>query len=343
MKCERRDFLALLAAAGASPSMMGLSAFAEPQADKGSSSDPAAFDFWTRQIRAPSNNLGARGGTENIDPTKIEHRGDFLFHTKDEGFRLATSLGEEGLPEKGDIGVVVAVDAFRPSKSDHDAVNKAKCCSLRVDLQQAVPFEGLYEPMAWTSIASVFTANKRFTDPRDFNFDAKSAWGKLERVPLVDGVGFWSWNLFMEKQESLWARIMKGIGGGKGSDVLSAFGLPGIAKTALQAVDGLVGWIASRGQPQWLLKTVDTKVYATKAARDQVPGRAVALRKGQYVVTLGEHASNLVANPKIDLSDGLLVPSGTKDTDVKAAADEFLPDVTYVAFSVVTVPRSSSA
>lgn len=335
MKFERREFSALFAAAGAAPFLASqvLEALAIPSKDLTDEPvDQAAFDFWTTQVRQTSTLLTTRGGLLSSSlPSGA--RGSFLFYEDGIGFRLADSLDVEGLPEQGDIGVVARVDAFRPSSSDHLDVNRAKCCSLRVDFQQATPLQGLSEPLAWSTIASIFTADQLFTDYRDFGFDPQSTWGRLHTVPLPQGVGFWSWNLFMQKQEGIWGRIMKTLSVTR--KAVGAFGIPGIAKTALDAVDGLVGFLQSREKNNWIVHTFDTPVFATKAARTKIPGRAMPLRSGQFVVTPEKQAEGLLQTKALEIKDGLIVPQGTKETELLAAAKDVLPGTSYITFSVL--------
>ena len=326
MKYARRNFLNTVGLASAAPMLLRAMSFDSQQT---SAADQGALDFWTSDVRQPA---GGRGLFH--EKSRITRRATFLFYGKESEFQPASEVSADDLPDDGDVGLVLRINSFRPSASDGVVVNDSKCSSLRLDLQQGVPLEGLTEPLAWTAVASMFTADKKFSDYRDFSFDPKSAWGKLPVVPLPSGIGFWTWNFFVQKHESLWGRVMKTFG--QASNMMGSLGLPGIAETALKAVDGLVGFLQSRESSDWLLQSVNIPFFGTKAGRARIPGRALPLKTGDYIVLAEEHASALIGHKDLELVDGLLVPRRTTGRNLSAVAAEVLPQISYLCFSVST-------
>jgi hypothetical protein len=336
MQVERREFLSLMGLAGAAPSSVDrlLHAAFEQSADTGTA-DEVTFKFWTSQVRQQAG--GTRGGTTTPQPTISGPPANYVYFNQNNGFQLATSLDRSGLPDSGDIGLNLGIQAFRPSKQVQTNLAHAKVGSLRVDLHQVSPLPGLSEPLSWSTIANI---PQKLIGYRDLNFDAKSTWGAWDLVPLPQGKGKWTWNLFTQKDESIWAKMVHGLAG-VDPKLLAPLGYPAVAATALKAVDGLFAYIWSRVPSTYVLNSTDTPLVATKKAAENLASRAVPLvaekaNDGYYVVAPEPDANKILGAKNLLIRDGLLIPSDTPKGQEEEAAGQTLPDVSYLTFQIVT-------
>lgn len=296
--------------------------------------DQGTLDFWTTGVRQPSE-LFAKGLVSMAGPGPSEAA--FVFYDRERGFQVATTVGDEGLPEKGDVEVLLRVQRFRPSKADTERFNDLKTGTLRIDLQQVQALSGLIEKLAWTAIAGVLPGPDGKLPPlQTMQFDSGPTWERLQRVALPGGAGFWTWNFFLQKKESVWGRIID-LFHEANKVVAPLMGLPAIALTALKAIDNFLGQLQAREKSEWLFKSTDMAVYGTREGKNKVPGLAVPLRKGDYVVVrqseLGQFQPALT---DLEINQGLIVKKGTPAFKVFDSAIETLPDLTYLSASVAS-------
>lgn len=335
MQFDRREFLGLVGTASAGSPFCKIVSTTLQQTTAESGTDEAMQRFWASEVRYRPKPATTRGSDATPPPTPSGPPVNYLYFDGDNGFRLATKLDEKGLADKGDIGLRLGIQAFRPSQQDLKNLKQAKLATLRVDLHQAHPLNGLSEPLSWSAIASVPPKPQGY---RDFNFDSKSTWRANDVVPLPQGSGYWTWNFFMEKNEGFWGRVMKQLSGANPKSV-SAIGFPSIGLQALAALDGVLGFLWSHGGPQWMMQSSDTPVYGTKAARDKITTRAVPLRQekandGYYIVAPEKDADKILAAKNLIVNDGLLVPKEAKDSEIVEAANTTIPAVSYLTFKV---------
>lgn len=375
MEINRRDLFLASLALGASPLLAPVAElFAAETSDPQTEIDRATLDFWTSQVRRPSQEFTENGrlpsaptGVRFAAPTASasESNAEYLFYSKETGFLRAADTAADNplfsnLIEKGDAAVVFSVDTIRPSDPHMKLLMQSKNGSVRIDMKQAKPLPDLYETLNWSAIASLFP-NNQYSGYHDLQFDPKTTWGPNKRVPLPQGIGFWSWNFSTQPKPSVWTDAMnlifnrtKGKGSQLGSGIVSSFlgsatglgklvlglGFPAIANTALNALDNLFGSMISTNKTDWILRNQDTPLIATKDARQANPGRAVALGSGSYVILPEAKADSLLSG-KYELLNGYIVPSGTEEKDLSEELEQHtLNDTTYIALSA-TVQSSS--
>ena len=313
--------------------------------------------------------LTPKGGTKGGPlPSDV----DFLYFDRDNGFQVATdsAFGETGLVGKGDVTLSMSVDTIRPSGPHREILHKSGTGSIRVDLKQGLPMRLLSETLNWSAIGSFQGKNAEAI--HDLKFDPKSTWGVSKQVPLASGVGFWAWNFSVQKGASKWTQMLQQLGGfsggmgkpsGKGKSApdsaaassssqsstsglgltslaTAAFsvvgiGLPAIAKTALNTIDQVYGFMHSQGgpKPEPVFQMDDAPVLATQEARQAHHFRAVSLKPGTYLVVSASARAEVMSG-KYTLMDYGLVPTGTKEADARSAADNVLPNDSYCIVSV---------
>jgi hypothetical protein len=290
--------------------------------------DQATFDFWTSKVRAPSENFAK--GLISKGATDIPA---FVYYDKD-GFQLASSIDEKTLLDKGGTKVSFRVQGFRPSNTSTQSFNNLQSGSLRVDLKQTVPLPNLAEVLAWTAVAAFLpTTADKLPALKDLQFNPGESWGHLQEIPLTNGLGFWSWNFFLKKKESVWGKLMKAFQVANKA-VFPVLGLPAIAVTALTAVDRIVGYFQAQDNSNWLFKSVESPVYATKEAKDKI-GTGVALKTGNYLIIPQSQLSEFgKMKDSLEMKQGYLVKKGTGDFDVFDDAVKEIPAIDYISLAV---------
>jgi hypothetical protein len=334
---NRRDILSLLPLAGNSAitllAELGKSQERAVTPDSGSqtsSGDQSTFDFWTQNIRNPD---FAASGSRSLGNAP---RASFVYYDELKGFVTGSDIGDDRLPDAGDLDVIIKVDRVRPSLADEKRFLNLEGGSLRIDVQQSTPMRSLGERLAWTAIAAFLPENKRMPAPKEMTFDPGSAWGRLQTVPLTGGGGFWTWNFFLQKKEGALMRVFDVIRRGRGLlGPILGIGFPAIAVTALSTVDSLVASLAKDARTDWLFQSSDLFFYSTKRARDAFEGSKLRVKTGMYVIMSSDKLSAFGKEQGgLTIKDGLIVPKNTTEFDVESAAKTVIPDITYLTVGV---------
>jgi hypothetical protein len=310
-------------------------------------SDGSVSQFWTEEVRKVSsfrpsmNYIKSSPKSYSVSETVDVSRAPVFLYYKGggEGFVVANDLQEKDFPDfqdKGDMSVGLVVQRIKLSERDQYYFRNLRSGSLRIDLQQATPLPSLAEALAWSSVAALFPDRQgRIPQLPTMRFDPGTTWGKFMTIPLPKGQGLWTWNFFVQEKESFWHKAA-GLLRKANELVVPVLGLPAIAITALKQFDKFFGYLQTReAQANWLFQSQDVPVVVTKEARQRWFESAMPLVKGQYVVVpqsdlsaFGEGMQNY------ELVNGLVVPRGTRRTDVVEAALSTAPGVTYMSIEV---------
>ncbi len=292
--------------------------------------DKNSYDFWTSNIREP-----AAPRSRSLDGGGAP-RVAFVYFDKRDGFVTGSDITDVGLPDRGDLNLLVNVDHIHLSQADQGRFAKLQGGSLRIDLQQTEPLPSLAEQLAWTAIAGVLSQTGGAANARDMSFNPGTTWGKLQSVPLPGGGGRWTWNFFLQQRKGRWVQLLESLRK-DGNSLMPIFGLglPAIAVTALRTVDRIVAELTKESGTEWLFQSPDVFVYGTKKARDLFEGSKLRLKQGMYVLVPENQLAGFAKQaPGLEIKDGLLVPQNTKSLDVFEAAKHTLTDVTYLTVGV---------
>jgi hypothetical protein len=332
---DRRDLLAMLSRVGGAALLLGEGPYLSgeeqpPQTSPQIGDDQSSFDFWTQDIRNPE---AAGGRTRGLGAAP---RASFVYYDERKGFATGSDIGDEALPDSGDLDIIVNVDHARPSVADQGRFLNLEAASLRIDLQQASPLPSLSERLAWTAIAGFLPNNKQLPALKEMTFNPGTTWGKLQTVPCPQGGGKWTWNFFLQRRKGRWMQIFETIRKNKGL-LLPVFGLglPAIAITALTTVDSLVAEITKDERTEWLFQSPDVYFYGTKQARDAFEGSKLRLKSGMYAIMPNDKLSAFAKEQgRLMIKDGLIVPKNTSSLEVEGAAKEVILDITYLTVGV---------
>jgi hypothetical protein len=353
MNTDRRKFLEYASVAGLAPAFVSLVPDTVAQAENAhkhvldggqAGFDQSVLDFWTSKVRSPYEDFLAGVRSKGVEIPQARDS-TFLFPSASKGLVPAGTLETSDIdkfPQDGDKDVTVHVERFRPSPADKATLASLQSGTLRIDVKQVTPLPGLPEALAWTAMATLASRDKKQTIPNldNVKFDPGTLWGQFQKIPLTDGLGFWSWNFFIKKREGFWGQLLDILF--KTLDtvqpLLPILGLPGIAVSGLKYVDQIVGGIQAQGQSQWLFRGLDIAVCTTKKSFDAAGAsgaRKLPLTNGSYVIM----PEDSVAQVEKDwvIKDGLLVHSAAAAKDpngIYADAKTILPDVSYMTISV---------
>jgi hypothetical protein len=229
MTTDRRDFFATMLALGATPAVLQLlpelahAANAAPDA----AMDMDTYKFWTQTVRRPSVSFTQTGKlplSRGAEPSVM------LYYSEKTGFLRAhdEQLVTQMQPT-GDVTVSVAMETLRPAATHIKMMRENGSGSLRVDLRQALPLHPLSDTLSWSSMGTISgAAEPGGVGFQNLSYDPKATWGASKLVPLVNGVGFWAWNMNVQPGQSKFAMMLSKIGNF----------LPGTSSTTKTAAKG---------------------------------------------------------------------------------------------------------
>lgn len=324
----RRDFLT------ASGGLVTSSLLASPlalmaQQGPGVHLDQSTLDFWINKRHEPSKNFSA-----GITTMGAVDQPEFVFFDPAKGFQTGAGIDDSSIPKTGTSKVTLRVQQFRPSQTSKTAFLAAQNGTLRVDVKQTTPLPDLSEVLAWSSVAAfVPKSQTALPDLKDLTFDPGQSWGSQQSIPITKGLGFWSWNFFLQPKDSLWAQLISEF---RTADkvVFPLMGMPAIAVTALNAVDKLFAYILARRQSNYLFQSVEMPIYTTQEGKTAI-GQGLPLKSGQYLVLPRQQLSTFGASKDtLTLSEGYLVAKGTDPFDLPKNAALQIPTLDYLSISV---------
>jgi hypothetical protein len=213
MTTDRRDFFSTVLALGATPALlqflpeMAQAAAAAPDA----SMDMDTYKFWTQTVRRPSVSFTQTG---KIPSARGAEPSVMLYYSDKTGFlRAHDQQLISQMQGNGDVTVSVAMETLRPAASHIKMMRENGSGSLRVDLRQAVPMHPLSDTLSWSSMGTIAgAADAGAIGYQNLSYDPKATWGASKLVPLVNGVGFWAWNMNVQPGQSKFAMMLSKIG-----------------------------------------------------------------------------------------------------------------------------------
>jgi hypothetical protein len=267
MTTERRDFLKTVSLSASFPLIASLveGTFPHEAVAQSEDFDQETYDFWASQVRDPSLKFskGLSAKTSTFHP-------EFIYFDPSSGFQRSSKIDDSKFPQNGNVNISMQVERFRPSQASTQLFSRAQSGSLRVDFKQTVPLPSLEEALAWIAMAALVPKSaNQLPDLKDLSFDPGQSWGQLTQIPLTNGLGFWSWNFFLKKPEGFWGTLID-IFRVAGKTVFPLLSLPGIATTALTAVDKMLGVVQAKGHSDWLFQSQDGPVYATQEGKSKI-------------------------------------------------------------------------
>lgn len=372
MSHPRRDFVRNLFAFGAFPALFNspesaahtLNLLAEQSGAQGAAHeiDPKSYNFWNGFLQAEADPIVNTGGqTRGGGGLTDENRTQPVFlHFGTDGFKNAAELDASKLVGQGDVTVSMNTSAIKVSTQDADTFKKLQNAQVRVDVVQSRSLIPMIEAMAYTVVAAMrvgemeakalnappskpgtASASSKIPLVQNVSVSSDASWQKMQNIPLPAGEGRWTLNLEAQKKDSLFAQILQNIV--KEAGLFSPMiGLPGIALSGLQSFNNLYGALHSR--PVDIIKAPPLRVFATQEAieRTGAPGSVsgILLQSGTYILIPANQMPSDDDLKKLTVSQGRVVPSGTKPTDLDAAAEDTLKNTTYATFDVEVKPMA---
>ncbi len=255
--------------------------------------------------------------------------------------RFATSIEpKEMLDYHGDVQASLAVNGFRMAQEDRTKFQQLQSAQLRIDVVQTKSLmQNLLDPMAWTSLASLFPDDSGNLPPlQNLNFDPGASARGMKQVILPGGSGQWAVNLSMAHKESSFVGILKTI-----TSVVGKFapivGLPAISVEALQGFSSLYGAFEQR--TTFLLNSFPQLGFATQQARLAAESdQGFNLVPGDYILVPHAYTAQLVPHlDDLELRQGYLVPKGSPtNTSIIDLALPLKPDITYLSATIGLKP-----
>lgn len=265
----------------------------------------------------------------------------FHYDTANKTMRFATSIEpKEMLDYHGDVAASLAVNGFRMSAEDRTQFQQLQSAQLRIDVVQTKSLiQDLLDPMAWTSLASLFPDGSGNLPPmQNLSFDPGAASQKMKQVVLPGGSGQWAVNLSMAHRQSSFVSVLQTITSAVGK-FAPIVGLPQIGVEALQGFSQMYGAFEQR--TTFLLNSFPQLGFATQQARAAAQTQqGFNLVSGDYILV--PHAYTAALTPyldKLELRQGYLVPKGSPtNTSIIDLALPLKPDITYLSATIGLKP-----
>jgi hypothetical protein len=265
----------------------------------------------------------------------IDRQVDFFqYDPTEKVMRFATAIKPtELIDHDGDITASLAVNGFRMAQEDRAQFQRLQSAQLRIDVVQTKSLmQTILDPMAWTSLASLFPDSSGSVPPlQNLSFDPGSSQKSMKQVVLPGGSGQWAVNLSMVHKQSAFGSALQTITGALGK-FAPIVGLPAISVEALQGFSSMYGAFEQR--TTFLINSFPQLAFATQQARAAAQTQqGVNLVAGDYVLV--PHAFTDQLTPyldKLELRQGYLVPKGSPDNaSVIDLALALKPDITYLS------------
>lgn len=270
----------------------------------------------------------------------------FHYDPVDKRMRFATSIEpKELLDHPGDVTASLNVNGFRMAQEDRTKFQQLQSAQLRIDVVQTKSlFQNLLDPMAWTSLASLFPDSSGTLPPmQNLSFNPGAASQKMKKVILPGGSGQWAVNLSMAHKQSTFGAVLQGL-----TTVVGKFapiiGLPAISVEALQGFSSLYGAFEQR--TTFLINSFPQLAYATQQARKGVvSNQGVNLVSGDYILVPHLYTAELTPHLEdLELRQGYLVPKGSStNTSIIDLALGLKPDITYLSATFGLKPLAPQA
>jgi len=360
MSASRRDFLQNSLMGGALAPMLGsasgrrfFEALLAGQASGGSQAQGAhdSEKFWSSfgaSVNQPPASPGdrTRGLFSHKKPDAtagaLDRQIDFFqYDVKNNTMRFATSIEPKELMDyNGDVTASLAVNGFRMAAEDRAQFQQLQSAQLRIDVVQTKSLiQDLLDPMAWTSLASLFPDSSGNLPPmQNLSFDPGAASQKMKQVVLPGGSGQWAVNLSMAHKQSQFVSVLQTITSAVGK-FAPIVGLPQIGVEALQGFSQMYGAFEQR--TTFLLNSFPQLGFATQQARAAAATQqGFNLVPGDYILV--PHAYTAQLTPHLDsleLRQGYLVPKGSPtNTSIIDLALPLKPDITYLSATIGLKP-----
>jgi hypothetical protein len=362
MSASRRDFLQNAMMGGAFAPFLGTASgrrffegllAAAGQAGGSSAGAQGAHDsekFWSSfgaTVNPPAESGNRTRGLfsrKKPDATAgaVDRQIDFFhYDAKNNNLRFATSIEpKELLDYNGDVTASLAVNGFRMAAEDRTQFQQLQSAQLRIDVVQTKSLmQDLLDPMAWTSLASLFPDNSGNLPPmQNLSFDPGAASKQMKQVILPGGSGQWAVNLSMAHKESSFVGVLKTITSAVGK-FAPVVGLPQIGVEALSGFSQMYGAFEQR--TTFLLNSFPQLGFATQQARAAAATQqGFNLVPGDYVLVPHAYTDQLTPHlDRLELRQGYLVPKGSPtNTSIIDLALPLKPDITYLSATIGLKP-----
>jgi len=269
----------------------------------------------------------------------------FHYDAKNNNLRFATSIEpKELLDYTGDVTASLAVNGFRMAAEDRSQFQQLQSAQLRIDVVQTKSLmQDLLDPMAWTSLASLFPDSSGNLPPmQNLSFDPGAAQKQMKQVILPGGSGQWAVNLSMAHKESSFVGVLKTITSAVGK-FAPVVGLPQIGVEALSGFSQMYGAFEQR--TTFLLNSFPQLGFATQQARAAAATQqGFNLVPGDYVLVPHAYTDQLTPHlDSLELRQGYLVPKGSPtNTSIIDLALPLKPDITYLSATIGLKPINPS-
>jgi hypothetical protein len=296
--------------------------------------------------RGPGGEPKAQPLPSHIEDSKLPR----FFHYDDtNGLRYAEKIERTELPKLDGAAVVsMSVSGFHASDQDSKRIGEVSSAQLQLHATQTTPIAQYIAPLAWASLASVFSSKaKNLPSVDQLNFvDENGSTGTSgnNRIILPGAEGKLALNLTLPDKHSLLHKVISyGLqGAGIAAPLVS---LPAISVPAIKAFTSFYNILVQNAG--FIINSPLKDVVASYGAVDSgnMHADALKLMTGQYVIVPASSTSAIADQmDNLKMVNGYLVPKSiANNADPLTVAQSALPGVTYATLKVSVQPASDVA
>lgn len=328
MSVNRRQFIELLLASGASPALSQIAGAMETQEETGETGNSQAF--WSNYYKP------ARRGSKPAGMDEDRRVSYLHYSPQGKKLRFAQEIpAEELIHHEGDVAVSMNVTGIRLSQKDHEKFKNISSAQLRLDLAQNKSMLDIMDKLAWASVAALFVGESKTPNLQDLSFTPEST----KDVYLPGGTGLLGVNVSMVHRESRMYQLLQVVVKDVGR-FAPVIGLPAISVAALAEFNQLYGKIEHR--TTFLFQTpTPQKIFATRPAREEAETSAgINLVSGDYILIPQEYVNDFQPHrEEFKLVEGYMVAHNADEgQSVYQLASNITPDISYVAVNIKVTP-----
>lgn len=296
--------------------------------------------------RGPGGEPMAQPLPSHIEESKLPR----FFHYDDaKGLRFAEKIDRTELPKMDGAAVVsLSLSGFHASEQDSKRIGDASSAQLQLHASQTTPLAQYIAPLAWASLASVFSSEaKKLPTVEELNFvDENGSTGTSgnNRILLPGAEGKMALNLTLPDKHSLLHKVISY--GLKGAAIAAPLvSLPAISVPAIKAFTSFYNILVQNAG--FIINSPLKDVVASYGAVDSgnMHADALKLMTGQYVIAPASSTA-MISDQMDDLKmmNGYLVPKTmANNADPTTVAQNALPGVTYATLKVSVQPATDVA
>ena len=236
--------------------------------------------------------------------------------------------------EKPDINMMIDFEGFKVGSNEE--IEEDTKATLQLQVGQQKNIDGL-DKLFYCINGGLDLFNQikgQKSDSKDFKKGTADALGK-KPISLPEGAGEITLSVVKHEEPSWWQKIFSFAQSDSGQDLISLIGFPGVTKTAVNCISGMLDKLFGDDGPEILFQSMPVKLAFTQAAKDELSGGlstnfVSCLNPGIWIMARKSDYNMIIDSKPIYYSGyGILAPDGMNEIDALKDKDNPFSKITY--------------